>query len=147
MKTVEEVESSPIFRIIKKGVMRKYPWIKNIVSSDEESLQKYTSMLFLEADIDVIQLSEEMGWPLEEWVKNTNTYRWGMRDRMESPYLSMFFTKNDSDNARDLQNEIDSDIKRMQKSDIIPSEYKIDKTMGMSNYRYKFPTPQEEPLS
>jgi hypothetical protein len=71
MKTVEEVESSPIFRIIKKGVMRKYPWIKNIVSSDEESLQKYFSMLFLEADIDIVQLSEEMGWPLEEWVKHT----------------------------------------------------------------------------
>ena len=149
MKTKEEVEASPIFRIVKKGIMRKYPWIKNVISSDDESIQKYYSMLFLEAYVDIKELSEEMGWKMERWVEDSGRYTWSLRTHMDSPYLSMFFDKDLYDEVRSLQEDVDTDLKRIQKSEAIPSEYKIDKTMGFSNYRYKFPPPppQEEPLS
>ncbi len=144
MKTKEEVEASPIFRIVKKGLMRKYPWIKKVMSSDDESVQKYTSMLFLEVDIDIKELADQEGWTLEPWVTDSKVYSWRGNKFTSSPYLGMFFAKGDSDQARDLQNEIDSDIKRMQKSDVIPSEYKIDKTLGISNFIYYYPTPQPD---
>ena len=144
MKTKEEVEASPIFRIVKKGLMRKYPWIKKVMSSDDESVQKYTSMLFLEVDIDIKELADQEGWTLESWVGDSKIYSWRGREFTSSPYLAMFVVKGDSDQARELQNEIDSDIKRMQKSDVIPSEYKIDKTMGISNFIYYYPTPQPD---
>ena len=68
MKTKEEVESSPMFKIVKKAIMRKYPWIKDIYAGDEEDLTKYSSMLFLDADIDAQQLADEKGWTLESWA-------------------------------------------------------------------------------
>jgi hypothetical protein len=144
MKTKEEVEASPIFRIVKKGLMRKYPWIKKVMSSDDESIQKYTSMLFLEVDIDIKELADQQGWTLEPWVSDSKVYSWRGNKFTSSPYLGILVTNLYSDQARDLQNEIDSDIKRMQKSDVIPSEYKIDKTMGISNFIYYYPTPQPD---
>jgi hypothetical protein len=144
MKTKEEVEASPIFRIVKKGLMRKYPWIKKVMSSDDESVQKYTSMLFLEVDIDIKELADQEGWTLEPWVTDSKVYSWRGNKFTSSPYLGILVSNLYSDQARDLQNEIDSDIKRMQKSDVIPSEYKIDKTMGISNFIYYYPTPQPD---
>jgi hypothetical protein len=144
MKTKEEVEASPIFRIVKKGLMRKYPWIKKVMSSDDESVQKYTSMLFIEVDIDIKELADQQGWTLEPWVSDSKVYSWRGNKFTSSPYLGILVTNLYSDQARDLQNEIDSDIKRMQKSDVIPSEYKIDKTMGISNFIYYYPTPQPD---
>ena len=144
MKTKEEVEASPIFRIVKKGLMRKYPWIKKVMSSDDESIQKYTSMLFLEVDIDIKELADQEGWTLEPWVTDSKVYSWRGNKFTSSPYLGILVSNLYSDQARDLQNEIDSDIKRMQKSDVIPSEYKIDKTMGISNFIYYYPTPQPD---
>jgi len=144
MKTKEEVEASPIFRIVKKGLMRKYPWIKKVMSSDDESVQKYTSMLFLEVDIDIKELADQQGWTLEPWVTDSKVYSWRGNKFTSSPYLGILVSNLYSDQARDLQNEIDSDIKRMQKSDVIPSEYKIDKTMGISNFIYYYPTPQPD---
>ena len=144
MKTKEEVEASPIFRIVKKGLMRKYPWIKKVMSSDDESVQKYTSMLFLEVDIDIKELADQQGWTLEPWVTDSKVYSWRGNKFTSSPYLGILVSNLYSDQARDLQNEIDSDIKRMQKSDVIPSEYKIDKTLGVSNFIYYYPTPQPD---
>jgi hypothetical protein len=144
MKTKEEVEASPIFRIVKKGLMRKYPWIKKVMSSDDESIQKYTSMLFLEVDIDIKELADQQGWTLEPWVSDSKVYSWRGNKFTSSPYLGILVSNLYSDQARDLQNEIDSDIKRMQKSDVIPSEYKIDKTTGISNFIYYYPTPQPD---
>jgi len=144
MKTKEEVEASPIFRIVKKGLMRKYPWIKKVMSSDDESVQKYTSMLFLEVDIDIKELADQQGWTLEPWVTDSKVYSWRGSKFTSSPYLGILVSNLYSDQARDLQNEIDSDIKRMQKSDVIPSEYKIDKTLGISNFIYYYPTPQPD---
>ena len=144
MKTKEEDEASPIFRIVKKGLMRKYPWIKKVMSSDDESVQKYTSMLFLEVDIDIKELADQEGWTLEPWVTDSKVYSWRGNKFTSSPYLGILVSNLYSDQARDLQNEIDSDIKRMQKSDVIPSEYKIDKTLGISNFIYYYPTPQPD---
>ena len=144
MKTKEEVEASPIFRIVKKGLMRKYPWIKKVMSSDDESIQKYTSMLFIEVDIDIKELADQQGWTLEPWVTDSKVYSWRGNKFTSSPYLGILVSNLYSDQARDLQNEIDSDIKRMQKSDVIPSEYKIDKTLGISNFIYYYPTPQPD---
>ena len=144
MKTKEEVEASPIFRIVKKGLMRKYPWIKKVMSSDDESIQKYTSMLFIEVDIDIKELADQQGWTLEPWVTDSKVYSWRGNKFTSSPYLGILVSNLYSEQARDLQNEIDSDIKRMQKSDVIPSEYKIDKTLGISNFIYYYPTPQPD---
>jgi hypothetical protein len=145
MNTKAEVESSPMFKIIKKAIMRKYPWIKDIYAGDEEDMRKYSSMLFLDADIDAKQLADERGWTLEQWVNPDLQRRIYNRDHFNTVYLSVLFTKPSDEEARQLQNDIDDEMKRIQKSDAIPSDIKINKTLGLSNFRYNFPPPQAIP--
>jgi hypothetical protein len=144
MNTKEEVESSPMFKIIKRAIMRKYPWIKDIYAGDEEDMRKYSSMLFLDADIDAKQLADEKGWTLESWVDPDIQRRLYNRNHFDTVYLSVLFTKPSDEEARQLQNDIDDEMKRIQKSDAIPSDIKINKTLGLSNFRYNFPLPQPD---
>ena len=143
MKTKEEVESSPMFKIIKRAIMRKYPWIKDIYAGDEEDLIKYSSMLFLDADIDAQQLADEKGWTLESWATPDAQRRTYNRDYFDTVYLSVLFTKPFYEESRELQNDIDGEMKRIQKSDAIPSDIKINKTLGLSRFRYNFPPPPD----
>ena len=145
MNTKEEVEKSPMFKIIKKVTMRKYPWIKDIYAGDEEDLKKYSSMLFLDADIDAQQLADEKGWTMEQWAAPDKQRGLYNRDHFNTVYLSVLFTKPLDEEARELQNDIDDEMKRIQKSDAIPSDIKISKTLGLSNFRYNFPPPQATP--
>ena len=144
MNTKEEVESSPMFKIIKKAIMRKYPWIKDIYAGDEEDMKKYSSMLFLDADIDAQQLADENEWTLEQWVNPDLQRRIYNRDHFNTVYLSVLFTKPSDEEARALQSDIDDEMKRIQKSDAIPSDIKINKTLGLSSFRYNFPPPQPD---
>jgi hypothetical protein len=144
MNTKEEVEKSPMFKIIKKAIMRKYPWIKDIYAGDEEDMKKYSSMLFLDADIDAQQLADENEWTLEQWVNPDLQRRIYNRDHFNTVYLSVLFTKPSDEEARALQNDIDDEMKRIQKSNAIPSDIKIGKTLGLSNFRYNFPPPQPD---
>lgn len=144
MKTKAEVEATPIFKIVKKAIMRKYPWIKNIYVGDEEGLTKYESMLFLDMDIDALQMAEEYEMTPEFWITNPS---WGFRNQpyYESVYLSTMVSKGDYQEARDLQNDIEDEMRRVQKSDAIPSEYKINKRFGIGQFKYYYPTQQEQP--
>ena len=144
MKTKVEVESSPIFKIVKKAIMRKYPWIKNLYVGDEEDLTKYNSMTFLDMDIDALQMAEQHGMTPEFWITNPS---WGFRNRpsYDSVYLTTMVSKDDYQEARDLQDEIESEMRRIQKSDVIPSEYKSNKTFGISAFKHFYPPQQEQP--
>ena len=144
MKTKVEVEASPIFKIVKKAIMRKYPWIKNIYVGDEESLTKYESMLFLDMDIDALKMVEEYEMTPEFWITNPS---WGFRNQpyYESAYLSTMVSKGDYQEARDLQTDIEDEMRRVQKSDAIPSEYKINKRFGVSTFKHFYPPQQGQP--
>ena len=143
MNTKAEVESSPMFKIIKRAIMRKYPWIKDIYAGDEEDMRKYSSMLFLDADIDAQQLADEKGWTLESWAAPDIQRRTHNRNYFDTVYLSVLFTKPSDEEARELQNDIDDEMKRIQKSNAIPSDIKINKTLGLSRFRYNFPPPPD----
>ncbi len=143
MTTKEEVESSPMFKIIKRAITRKYPWIKDMYVGNEEDISKYSSMLFLDADIDAQQLADEMGWTMEQWTAPDIQRRVYQKDHFDTVYLSIFFTKPIDEEARQLQNQIEEEMRRIQKSDAIPSDVKISKTIGLSNFRYNFPPQQD----
>ena len=145
MNTKAEVESSPMFKIIKRAITRKYSWIKDVYVGDEEDISKYSSMLFLDADIDAQQLANEKGWTMEAWVDPDLQRRIYNRDNFNTVYLSVLFTKPFDEEARQLQTEIEDEMRRIQKSDAIPSDIKINKTLGLSNFRYNFPPPQATP--
>lgn len=147
MTTKEEVEKSPIFKIIRKGLMVKYPWIKNIYIEDDEDVEKYSSMIFFNVDIDALQMLESVGATPEKWMDPTLWRRVWARDHYDSVYLTTFGSSEDRQKLKDLQDDLDADIKRIQKSQAIPSEYRdqFKKTFGASSFRWNFPPPEPQP--
>ena len=146
MTTKEEVEKSPIFRIIRRGLMVKYPWIKNIYIEDDEDVEKYSSMIFFNVDIDALQMLESVGATPEKWMDPTMIRKVWRRDYYDSVYLTTFGSSEDRDKLKGLQDDLDADIKRIQKSQAIPSEYRdqFNKAFGASSFRWNFPPPEEE---
>jgi hypothetical protein len=147
MTTKEEVEKSPIFRIIRRGLMVKYPWIKNVYIDDDEDIEKYSSMIFFNVEIDAPMMLESVGAIPEKWMDPTLWRRiWG-RDHYDSVYLTTFGSSEDRDKLKELQDELDADVKRIQKSQAIPSEFRdqYKKTFGASSFRWNFPPPEPQP--
>jgi len=146
MTTKEEVEKSPIFRIIRKGLMVKYPWIKNVYIENDEDVEKYSSMMFFNVDIDAPQMFESVEATPEKWMDPTMIRKVWRRDYYDSVYLSTFGSSEDRDKLKGLQDDLDADIKRIQKSQAIPSEYRdqFNKAFGASSFRWNFPPPEEE---
>lgn len=147
MTTKEEVEKSPIFRIIRKGLMVKYPWIKNVYIDDDEDIEKYSSMIFFNVEIDAPQMLESVGATPEKWMDPTLWRRVWARDHYDSVYLTTFGSSVDREKLKELQDDLDADIKRMQKSQAIPSEFRdqYKKTFGASSFRWNFPPPEPQP--
>lgn len=146
MTTKEEVEKSPIFRIIRKGLMVKYPWIKNVYIDDDEDINKYSSMIFFDVEIDAPMMFESVGATPEKWMDPTILKRiWG-RDHYDSVYLTTFGSSEDRQKLKDLQDDLDADIKRIQKSQAIPEEFRYNhKAFGASSFRWNFPPPEPQP--
>ena len=85
--TVEQLKESYMFRIIKRALMKQYPWIKD-VEIDEKDFDDYKTIIFLRAYIDPYELGEQMDWEVARWV--TPGYDGGTT-------LSLFFKGNDPD--------------------------------------------------
>lgn len=103
-----------MFRIIKKALMREYPWIKD-VEVDEREFNDYKTIIFLRAYIDPYELGEQMDWEVAQWV--TPGYDGGTT-------LSLFFKRNDPD-YYGLTDEVNEFIDEVRISPAIPDELKL----------------------
>ena len=84
--TAEELVKTPMFRVIRQGLMRKYPWIKNVIVAFPEDLDKYEHVWFVDAVIDLekLQEMEDLG-DLTYWMKqNPHFFR-------QASTLSIYF--------------------------------------------------------
>jgi len=126
--------------------MVKYPWIKNVYIDNDEDVEKYSSMMFFNVDIDAPQMFESVGATPEKWMDPTMIKKVWRRDYYDSVYLTTFGSSEDRDKLKGLQDDLDADIKRIQKSQAIPSEYRdqFNKAFGASSFRWNFPPPEEE---
>jgi hypothetical protein len=119
--TQEELYNNYEFKVIRKAIMREFPWIKD-VSVTPENLEKY-NLIFVDFDIDPIKLGEEMGWKLTPWVKtafeNDKEYH-GM-------YLSLFFQNIDQghEDVRKITQGIIDLMNSVGKSPAFPPELRL----------------------
>lgn len=66
--TVDQVKDSYMFRIIKRALMKKYPWIKD-VEVDEEDFENYKHNIFINVFVDPSILADENDWTVASWVE------------------------------------------------------------------------------
>ena len=117
--TQQELYDNYEFKVVKKALMREYPWIKN-VSVDPENLSKY-NIIFLDLDIDPIKLGEERGWEVTPWV--LKSFEEGKE--YKGMFLSLFFDKVNYEESRDLMDDIIELTRSVHNSPALPSDLKI----------------------
>lgn len=114
--TLDELYDNYQYKVVKKALMREYPWIKDVWVKEDE-LNKY-GLIFLNIEIDPVMLGEEREWTMTPWVEKAH----GSGKNYNGMYLSMFYDGVDRDNARDLQNELGELANSVGKSPAFPKD-------------------------
>ena len=131
--TKEEIYKTPMFRVVKRFLLTKYPFIKDVILDDE--VEKYEAIWFLNVIIDAVQANEmyDLGG-MNSWVQQHR--KLFNRDVFVAVYLSLIFK--DDAKATDLQKEIEKELYRIQKSDVT-KEMRLRKSFSISEYIYPLP--------
>lgn len=117
--TEDELYDNYEFKIIKRALMREYPWIKDVVVHPED-LKLYDT-IFLRFIIDPIELGEQMGWTPNPWVVKAHK-----EDKeYDAPFISLFFIDLHGNDTGELKNDMLSLIKGIRRSPALPSELKL----------------------
>jgi hypothetical protein len=66
--TYDQVKNSYILKIVKRALMKQYPWIKD-VELEQNDFDDYKTVMFLNLYIDPYMLGDENDWTVASWVK------------------------------------------------------------------------------
>jgi hypothetical protein len=111
----DQVKDSYLFRIVKRALMKQYPWIKD-VELDKDDFDNYKTVMFLNLYIDPYILGDENDWTIASWVKPG--YDAGTT-------IGMFF--NERFQYHEISDDVNDFIGNVTDSPAIPEELKIPK--------------------
>ena len=127
--TEQELYDNYTFKVVKRALMREFPFIKNVYVKDPDSIDKYKSFIFLDVDINPYELSHMYGLKVDPI---TNKYlRRG--EPYWAPYLSMFI-KSGVEDTYPIKKAINDLVYSIQKSPAIPQEFKLDRELDIGSY-------------
>ena len=117
--TQEQVENNYTYKIVRKVLMREYPWIKD-VQLDVPGLKKFQYVLFLDVFIDPYELGDKYDWKVSRWIDDAVE----QGEPYHSSVLSMFFVGT-TDEMRTVKSEVDKTIEEVQQSPAIPQDMRL----------------------
>ena len=128
--TQEEVENNYTYKIIRKVLMREYPWIKD-VQLDVPGLEKFEYALFLDIYINPYELGEERGYNVARWIESA------IRNKEDyyTSVITMYFDGS-SEEMRAITQEVNDTITATQNSPAIPVDLRLpsDKRFMVGSY-------------
>jgi hypothetical protein len=117
--TPEDIYNVYAFKLIKRSLMREFPWIKDVFIRQED-LDTYTT-IFLNFEFDPTEFSEAYGFKTKPWIQE-------MID--EGKYLDWSYPNliNDMDyeQYKKVRDGIRSVIKDVTDNPALPNEFKFD---------------------
>ena len=128
--TQEEVENNYTYKIIRKVLMREYPWIKD-VQLDVPGLEKFEYALFLDIYINPYELGGERGYSVARWIESA------IRNNEDyyTSVITMYFDGS-SEEMRAITQEVNDTITATQNSPAIPVDLRLpsDKRFMVGSY-------------
>ena len=117
--TEQEVYDNYEFKVIKRALMREYPWVTDVKVSQED-LDEYR-LIFLEVDIDLPKLVEQTGWTPSSWV--TRAHNEGKH--YSGNHLATFIDRPSYEVTNPIMIEMNKLIEDIHKSPALPDDLKI----------------------
>ena len=130
--TKEEIENTYEFKIIRKAVMREFPFIKDIIirEEDEKTFGGYKYVYFITAIIDPFVMTNLYGgqvWSLVIDMMKKNGY-------YDSSFLALFVRSEDGKTINKVQDDIRDLIRSIHQTKTLPDEFKLDKHVEIDTF-------------
>ena len=131
--TREQLENNYQYKVSKKALMREFPFIKDVVVTDED-LNKWKSTIYMDLIIDPFALAHQYGFRL--WGPIINALKRG--EDYWSPYLSLFAgAENRIELTSPIVNAMEELLDGIRKSPAIPQDFKLNKVLNLGSFRAK----------
>jgi hypothetical protein len=125
--TADEVRDTYEFKVIKKALKRKFPFVKDVLV-EEAHLNKFQHILPVSIVIDPFAIAQQYDVEIKpsylRMIKND--------DRFISASLDMMFKERDKVNH--LDGQMDKLSREVHNSPALPNEYKLPRPITMSLY-------------
>ena len=117
--TAQEIENNYTYKIVRKVLMREFPWIKD-VQLDIPGLEKFEYVIFLDLYINPYELGEERGYNVARWIESA------IRNKEDyyTSVITMYFDGS-SDEMRAITQEVNDTIEATQLSPAIPQDMRL----------------------
>jgi hypothetical protein len=130
--TKEEIENTYEFKIIKKVVMKEFPFIKDVFISEDDNkqLDDYNYTYYISAKIDPFIMTNLYGgqvWSLLIDMMKKNGY-------YSSTFMTTFVRPEDRDPISKISNELKSLVWSIHNTETLPREFKLDKHIQLDTF-------------
>ena len=127
--TEQELYDNYTFKVVKRALMREFPFIKDVSVKDPADIDKYEMYIFLDVDINPYEMSQMYGLKIDP-IPNRYLRR---GEPFWAPYLSMFI-KGGVEETYPIKKAIDDLVNSVQKSTALPQEFKLDQELDIGAY-------------
>lgn len=124
--TIEETEKNFEFKVIKKAIRQKFPFIKDLII-EKDSFYKYDT-LFVNGLIDVVEAYKIKGYKLNDWALLTPDTPRG---------ISVIFDISWEQSNEEINKPVQKIIEKIYFSDMIPENLRLNRFVKVFDYIIK----------
>jgi hypothetical protein len=117
--TPEELRNNYEYKVVRRGLMKEFPWITDVFFN-EEDINEY-NIIFLEIVIDLNKMEEYFGWGIAPYLKHRIERGEKYRAIFPSLLLNVSYEEGKSKVTDLIENMIDA----IHKSPALPDELKL----------------------
>jgi len=117
--TPEELQNNYEYKVVRRALMKEYPWVKDVTFNPEE-LDMY-NLIFLNLIVDPAKMGEQYGWEMNTWVKRA--YEEGQR--YSGNYPSLLFNVTYEVGRDTMTDPMDDTLKQIHSSPALPEDMRL----------------------
>ena len=117
--TPEELENNYEYKVVKRALMREYPWIKDVTFTPNE-LDQY-NLIFLNLIVDPILMRDTYGYEFNPWVVG----RIERGENYRGNYPSLLFDVTYEQGKDDIIDPLNDMIAQIHNSPAIPQDMRL----------------------
>ena len=118
--TVEELYDNYEFKVVKRAIMKEFPWVTNVTVTQDD-LDRYNT-IFLDFEVDLPRLLETYGWEPYRSAQRA----WDNNQYFHSMHLSLLGNVS-YEEARPVSSEIERLYKAVSESPALPTDLSLKK--------------------
>jgi len=130
--TPEQLENNYEYKVMKRALMKEYPWIKGVTFNPDE-LEKY-NLIFLDLIVDPIQMGEYYGYEFNPWIVG----RLNRGEYYSGNFPSLIFDIKYEQAKSEVSNPIDNTLTQIHNSPALPEDMRLPKGRSFQVGAYIF---------